>query len=109
MTKDYAENLELFVRDIRDALKQPVMPVAVVELGGQTGGQRLCNELSTPEARTLHVRIVRPWAVVGIDVDNVTRDFSRMQYFKGIAQSVGRCTMSTASIAHENLNSIHII
>ena len=35
MTIDYAENLELFIRDIRDALKQPFMPLVVVELGGQ--------------------------------------------------------------------------
>ena len=61
MTKDYAENLNFFVNDIRDALKQPEMPVVVVELGGQGVNATDPNELMFREMQERVVKESFPW------------------------------------------------
>lgn len=56
LTKDYAQNLELFIRDIRNELKQPWLPVVVAELGGQGPNTTDPREL---EFRAMQEKVIK--------------------------------------------------
>jgi len=59
--------------------------------------------------RTLDIRIVRKGTIVGVDVNDIALDLPGVQDVKGVAQSVCGCSVSSTSVAHENLDGAHII
>ena len=53
-----------------------------------------------------HVLVVGEGPVVGVDVDNVDGELGRVENVEGIAEGVGRGTMSSAGVRHENLDGV---
>lgn len=52
------------------------------------------------------VLVVREGPVVGVNVDNVDGELGRVENVEGVAEGVGRGTMSSAGVRHENLNGV---
>ena len=62
------------------------------------------------ELVTLDVTIERPErTVIGIDINNVTFKFTRVQNIKCVSKSIRRSSVSTSSIGHQDLHGTNIV
>jgi len=98
MTLNYGKNLELFMQDIRDALKQPWMPIIVAELGGQGVNTTDQNELqfrqmqqqvvneSFAYMRTVYVPTA-PYVKTDVEIKDYTLYYGRADTMIEISQA----------------------